>query len=649
MPQGDRDKLNRIEELKVKLFSKNFNPKIEHRDSFSHSDKADVRESWEDESADLASSASFGERFFKKTSMFKNFFLFSALFFILAIGYGAYVFFVGGNTVSNENIDISILGNNFTAGGEDLPLVVGITNKNNSALDLVDLVVEYPKSSRNSEIDTSSSVERNRISLGTIPAGAVRNENLKVVLFGQQGSIVPIKISIEYRVEGSNAIFVKQKLYEVTINSAPINLSVDGPTSISPNQDIKLDIKVALNATRPATKILLKVDYPVGFAFASSTPSPSLGTNVWSLGDLAPGAERTVSITGKMIDVFDGEDKSFQIKSGLQSAADKSVIDVVFNSLTHTIAIKKPFIETTLSVNGASGREYAIDSKTPIHGEIRWVNNLDTKVNDLEIRAKISGNAVDERTINGGQGFYNSILDTITWDQNSVNTFSEVSPGDSGAVTFSLSPTTLFSSSGGTLADPSINIDISISGKQQLEGYATADINSFESSKIRIISDVGFAAKALYYSGPFKNTGAIPPKVEKETTYTIVWSVTNTANNISKATVRSSIPVWMRFVGPISPSSEGLTFNASTREITWNIGKIPKGTGIASAGKEVSFQVGLTPSLSQVGAMPVLINEAVLTGHDDFANVDVRGSKGALRSGLDNDPAFPPGGGFVSE
>ena len=256
---------------------------------------------------------------------------------------------------------------------------------------------------------------------------------------------------------------------------------------------------------------------------------------------------------------------------------------------------------------------------------------------------------MDRRTINGQQGFYSSGEDVIIWDQNSVNAFREVSPGDSGTVNFSLSPLSLFSTAGGVLSDPSINIEISISGKQMLEGYATADINSFESAKVRVISDVGFATKALYYSGPFTNFGSIPPKVEKETSYTIVWSVTNTSNSISKATVRSSIPAWMRFVGSVSPTTENLVFNSSTREIVWNIGKIPKGAGITGAGKEVAFQVAFTPSLSQVGSLPVIINEAVLTGHDDFANVDVKTTKGSLRTRLDNDPAFPPSGGSVVE
>jgi len=643
MPLDDRNKINRLEELKSKLFSKNYQTKIEHRDSFSRLGKREVLDSWK-VGEKIESNTTAEENFFMKTSMFKKFFIFSIVFFVLTLGYAAYVFFAGGNTVSNDNIDISILGNNFTAGGEDLPLIVGITNRNNSSLDLVDLVVEYPKGSTG---DLSSDTEHFRESLGTIPAGTVRNENLKVVLFGEQGSTRPIKISLEYRVAGSNAIFVKDKLYEVNISSTPINLSVDAPPTISPNQDITLNIKVTLNATKPSSKILVKVNYPTGFQFVKSAPAPSFGNNIWNLGDLAPGTEHNISISGKMLDVFDGEEKTFNISSGSQSSADKSVIGVIYNSINNTVTIKKPFIEASLFINGIYQREYATDWKTPINAEIRYVNNLDTKVDDLVIEAKISGNAFNRKTIISPQGFYDSSKDVITWDKNSKSQFKEVNPGDSGSVTFSISPLSLYGADEGIITDPSVSIEVDITGSQALTGFAPNELTNSSSAIVRIISDVGFSAKALYYSGPFVNTGPIPPKAEQATTYTVVWTLSNTANSISGVKINSILPPWITFAGLFSPAGENLTYNSSTKEIVWNADRIPRGAGITGASRSVSFQVSFNPSLSQVGAMPVIINDAILTGHDDFANVDVRVSRASLSTKLDNDPAFPANGGLV--
>ncbi len=637
----DRDKLNKLEELKTKLFNKNYQIKIEHRDNFPHFQRKEVMDSWEKEDD---TSSSFREKFFMKTSLFKKFFIFSIIFFVLAIGYASYIFFAKSNTVSNNNIDISVLSNAFTAGGEEYPLLLQITNRNNSPLELVDLVIEYPKSSQNT---SSEDNEHIRISLGTIPAGGIKNENVKFTLFGEQGSTRQIKISLEYRVEGSNAIFVKDKLYDISISSTPINLSIDAPNEASSNQDFTLGVKAILNATKPASGILLKVDYPIGFEFASANPAPSLGNNIWYLGDMAPGAERNISILGKMLDVFDGEQKVFRVWSGSQSSADKSLIDVVFNSLEHPVLIKKSSVEARLLVNGVYQREYAIDTKTPIQGQIQWTNNLETKIDNLKIQAKISGNAVNRNTISAGQGFYDSSQNTITWDKNSQSKFVEVNPGDTGSVSFSLSPSSLFSSSGGIISSPIINIDVSVTGEQAQNGGATTELSSSESKIIRIISDVGLSTKALYYSGPFANSGPIPPKVEQKTTYTITWSLSNTSNSISKAQVSSTLPPWIRFVGTFSPNTEDLTYDDTTKAIVWNIGTIQRGTGITESGKEVSFQVELNPSLSQIGTAPVLINDTVLTGHDDFANVDVRVNKTSLDTRLLNDSNLPANGGRV--
>ncbi|KKT24516.1 MAG: hypothetical protein UW07_C0013G0005 [Candidatus Nomurabacteria bacterium GW2011_GWF2_43_8] len=643
MPPDDKNKLNKLEELIGKLFSRNYETRTRYHDGFSHPSQKDVLDSWKTKEKPESGRE---EKFFMKTSRFKKFFIFSVGFFVLTLGYAAYFFFAGSNTVSNDNIDISIFGNNFTAGGEDLSLIIGITNKNNSPLDLVDLVVEYPKGS---DADSSSNTERLRESLGTIPAGAVRNENLRLVLFGEQGSVRPIKVSLEYRVAGSNAIFVKEKLYEVNINSAPINLSVDAPSVISPNQDITLNVKVMLNATRPATKILVKLDYPVGFAFVKSVPAPSFGNNVWDLGDLAPGAEHDISISGKMIDVFDGEEKTFKISSGSQSDTDKSAIGVVYNSIKNIVLIEKPFIEANLFVNGVYQREYAVDAKTPVNVEIRYANNLDTKVNDLEIKAKISGNAWNRKTINAQQGFYDSAEDAVVWDKNSKSQFQEINPGDSGSVSFSFSSLSLYSAAGGMLTSPSIDIKVDISGKQAVEGFAVNELENSSSATIKIISDVGFSAKGLYYSGPFTNTGPIPPKAEQATTYTIVWTLSNTANSISKARINSTLPPWVTFVGTFSPANENLIYNSSTKEVVWDADRIPKGTGISGPARSVAFQVSFNPSLSQIGSTPTVINDAILTGHDDFANVDIRINKPGLNIRLDSDPTFPHSGGVVVE
>jgi hypothetical protein len=640
MPEEDKEKLNNIEKLKGKLFSKSYSTKIQYHEGFSAQKKGEVASSWEGEK-----NARKELGFFAKTSVFKKFFFASIIFFMLSLGYVSYMFFFGGNTVSNDNINISVFGNNFTDGGEALPLQIEIVNKNTTPLELVDLVVEYPKGSTG---DLSQETERVRESLGTIPSGGVKNENINVILFGEQGSVRPVKIILEYRVEGSNAIFVKEKYYEVSINSTPINLLVNAPGDVSPNQDITLNITTSLNTSRQLPNTLIKLDYPLGFQFASAEPAPILSNNVWNMGDLLPGEEFKITVTGKMVDVYDGEEKTFHVLTGSQSRTDKSLIDVVFNSLAHTVLIQKPFVDARLFINNVYDRAYASNSTSVIHGEIRWANNLDTKINDLSIRAKLSGNALNRKSIESSTGFYNSSLDTIIWDKNSYKEFAEVEAGSSGSVLFSFSPVPVYSP-GGILPDPTIKIEVSVSGKQALQGNQLKELHNSESKIIRIISDVGFTSKVLYHTGAFANKGPMPPKVEEETTYTVVWTITNLANNISRAEVRSSLPQWVNYVGKVSPEDSDISYNPVTKQIIWKAGNIPKGAGIIGDAKEISFQISFVPSLSQIGTLPLLLNESVLTVHDDFANVDITAKKSFHSTSLPNDPQFKDVEGRVVE
>ena len=79
------------------------------------------------------------------------FFFGALLFFALAAVYAAFIFFGGSNIVSSENIDLQITGPVSVNSGEKITLVLDIRNRNRTPLEVVDLVVEYPKGTRSAE------------------------------------------------------------------------------------------------------------------------------------------------------------------------------------------------------------------------------------------------------------------------------------------------------------------------------------------------------------------------------------------------------------------------------------------------------------------------------------------------------------------
>lgn len=622
----NKEELNKVEELKNKIFSNQYKTRIEDREGFHYIHREKLSDNWGEQNLNNNTVK------IKKNPIFQNFFIFSFIVFLGAVGYLLFNFFIKGNNVSNDNIEIAVFGNTFTGGGEELPLIVEITNKNPLPLELADLVIEYPKGSA---VDNAGEeIARLRKSLGVVKAGEVKSETIKVALFGETGSIHQIKIALEYRLEGSNAIFLKDKAYEVTINSTPVNLSIDAPQDAIEDQEFTLNVKATLNETKEIpNNLTLKLDYPFGFEFVSSNPSPEVGNNIWNLASLKPGEEFNVEIKGRMVDVFEGEEKIFHASAGPEKTNDKSELGVVFNSFRHSLFIKKPFVETKLFVNSEYKKEYAVSTKSAIIGVIEWTNNLKTSVNDLEIKAKFSGNAYNPRNIKVEPGFFDSKSNTIIWDKNIDETFTEISSGKSGNISFTLSPSSVFGANGNLLVDPTINVEITVLGKQTESGSALKNLDIVENKTIKLISDLSLIAKSSYTGGPFKNTGPYPPKPEEETTYTITFSVANTTNNISKAKLVTSLPPRVSYKNLISPKDEKLTFDAVTRELVWDIGTIPRETGLSGAKKEISFQVSYTPSLSEVDLIPTLVNKSTLTGHDDFANVDLRVERPIIQSG----------------
>lgn len=625
---------DKIEKLKKRLFDNDISKLRKTHRGTMHDVDLGVPNEWENKVEVKNDNALTIEPKMKST-IFKKLFIGSIAFFVIAVTFVVYSFMGGRNIVSNDNVDIAILGNAFTNGGDELPLQIEIHNKNSVAIEFANLNIEYPKGSESGGV---GEMERKSESIGTIEAGKTFTYDARVILFGEQGSIKDIKATLEYRVKNSNAILQKSASFSVALNSAPLELTVKGPTDTTPGQNFSLDVTALLKSVNTAKDMILKIEYPPGYNFVSANPAPSIGNNVWNLGDLSQGIPKTITVSGSII-APEGEDRAFRIFAGEKSADDESIVGTVFNSMVQVLAIRKPFIEAHIAINGANQSPYVVSAGSDINVGINWANNLPTRVDNLQITAKISGNAYDESTIKNQTGFYDSVKDSMVWDQNTMTSFATVEPGDSGQVNFSLSP-----SLSSVLNSPGIKIEVSISGRQPQYGTGVARVDNFETADIRVGSDFQIGASAVYGVGPFTNTGGIPPRAEKPTTYTITWSLTNSSNRISGASATTKLPSYVKWTNLISPTNENITYNDATREVIWNIGSVDPGTGFTGKNKTVSFQVELTPSKSQIGSSPILIDKTTLVGQDSFTGANISPQpKSALNTRIQNDPTFTQG------
>lgn len=566
-------------------------------------------------------------------------FLGALIFFVAAVSYAAYTFFYGGNIVSSSNINLTILGPSMIDGGKEASFDISIENRNASALELVDLLVEYPDGTRSAQ-DVKVSLPRERVSIGTIDSGSRSKQTVRAVLFGEEGSTKHIMATLEYRVAGSNAIFTKEGGIDVLIGASPVAISIEGPDEAVSGQPIEFTVHIRSNAQVPVKNLAFEAQYPFGFSVTDASPETSVGDSLWRLGDLDPGKEKTIHIEGT-IEGQDNDERVFRFLAGSEEDQTEAHIAVPYLTVPHLLSIQRPFISAELTLNGQSGQTVVVTPGKEVKGVISWKNNLDTEVQDLQITAALTGQALDKSSVTASRGFYRSLDSTLIWSKNDDTTFASVAPGASGTVEFSFTPKA--SSGSSVLVNPEIGIAVSVGAKRTGGGNVPEIINSAFTRIVRVGSALAADARTRHFSGPISNQGPMPPRVDQETTYTLVWTIQNPSNTISNTKASATLPSYVRFVGQVTPATERLTYNAQSNTVSWALGDIKAGTGYSTAPREVSFQVALTPSLTQIGSIPTLTGALFVTGDDRFTGARVEASADAPTTKVDFSEA-----GFVS-
>jgi len=554
----------------------------------------------------------------------------SAIFFLASIIIA--LLFAFRNPFTSDNVELSISGPVSVTGGEETMLTVRITNNNDQPIEAADLFVVYPEGVYAS-LNAGDALSRVKYELDSIAPNTTINEQIPAILFGAENSEKEIEFSLEFRFSGSSATLEKTEVYAVSITSSPINLSIDVLKEATANQELELVLNIKSNSENVLEDVLLTIEYPFGFTFLDATPTPLYGSDTWEIGDITPGAERKITITG-IVEGQHDEEKVFRAQIGKKNEESGSAISTIYNSIAEPVVVKRPFLALDITLDRDHSAEYIGKEEKNIKGEIIWKSNLSTKILDAKVVVELSGAVLDKHGVRASNGgFYQSFDNTILWDSQNAEVFKVIEPGQTGTLGFSLVSLPLEG-----FINPELHITVSAEGNRISDTNVPEEIRASASRVIKLESDLSIVPRTVYYVGPFTNTGALPPRVEQNTTYTIIWTVTNSSNDVRSGQVRTTLPSNVRWLGKTSPLTENITYNNTGREILWDLDSIRAGTGVNLPVREVAFQVTLLPSLSQKGSIPVLTSEISLSGEDTFTGTTLTETKRQLDTRLSTDP-----------
>ena len=513
----------------------------------------------------------------------------------------------------------------------------------------------FPRGTR-SVSDFAPALPSLRQPLGTIEPGGRRQGTISAVFASPAGERQDVKVELEYRVAGSNAIFIAPQNYTLAFASSPLTISVEGNREIISGQLLQFTIKIASNTGAPIKDILASVDFPFGFKLASASVNdssipakPAISEDgrsaLWQLGDIAPGQTKEIVVQGALAGET-GDNRVFRVAAGTRKTTQGTAIETKLGDLAYTVEVSRPFLGLTVNVNKETGAGSVVAPGENVIVTVAYENFLSTDITDAIIVARITGMQIDGATVLSSDGFYRSTDGTVLWDKSTTNNaLTRLTPGEKGTVSFSFQAPS--SDALRNITNPHIDISVNAAGKRLSESGVPQSLQSAAQKSIKLATDLALAVQGLYYANPFGSSGPMPPKAGTETTYALVFTVTNTTNRITNAKMTARLPSYVRYVGICSPRSEcdpetqKLVFNQLDGSVTWNLGDIEPGVGLnGKEPRQVAFAVGFTPSTSQIGQAPPLLQEIKLTGTDSATGAPVTKSAQNITTNISGDPGF---------
>ena len=638
----------KIERLRRAMYSRSLSPNIKDKprrelDQVSPS----IGEDWQRPEPSLSQSTVAPWTIGLARASLKWLIIASIAFFIGAVAFFGYYFFLGaGSTpVSPGNIDISISGPLQIQSGEPTELQIAVVNRNRVALELADLVITYPNGTR-SPTDLATNLKDQRISLGTIEPGGRRQGTVSAIFSGKEGDRAGIKVELEYRLQNASSIFVASSDYQVRFASSPITLTIEGNSETIAGQPVQFIATLFSNATAPVKDVLLSASFPFGFTLSFADPAVKQGSNLWALGDINPGQKKVVTIRG-VVNGETGDERVFRFTVGTRKTTSDTAIAAVMADYAHHLTVSNPFLGLTILLNKDVGEEGAVVGPgETVSVSIAYENHLATTITDAIIVAQLSGVAIDGSSVRSNDGFYRSSDNVVLWDKTTDPSLANLPAGARDSVSFTFQMPS--SEQLVDVRDPKLTISVKAAGKRIAESNVPETLQATAVQTVRLASDLQLIAQGLYYSNPFGSSGPMPPKAGTETTYAIVFSLTNTTNEIQNAVVKAVLPSYVRWTGIHSPSSEDITFNQNDGTVIWKVGTIGANVGVAgNVPKQAAIAIGFTPSTSQIGQQPPLVRSVTLTGKEAATGKSVSRTAGDVTTNIVGDQGFLPSNATV--
>jgi len=171
-----------------------------------------------------------------------------------------------------------------------------------------------------------------------------------------------------------------------------------------------------------------------------------------------------------------------------------------------------------------------------------------------------------------------------------------------------------------------------------------------DSETIRLTTPAVLQATGRYWAstGDQLGRGSIPPAAGATTKYWIFWSLSETTNSLTDVRFEAELGNHVTLTGRQSVSV-GSSISEENGSVVWTITGINPTLSSSNPVVGAAFEVAVTPTSTDIGTTPILINETLLTARDAFTGSFISKTAARITTAIPFDSIASRYGGVVTE
>ncbi|MBM5789701.1 DUF11 domain-containing protein [Candidatus Parcubacteria bacterium] len=570
----------------------------------------------------------------KKTSKLTAFLLrtIGVLFVLSLLAWGGFFLFTRGLFDRGETLSVSIEAPRDIRSGEETSLEVRYENAGDVPIAELGVKVNLPESFHLTSALPESDRE-NEWDLGTLTPRSDGTIILKGIFLSPVPSVQRVQALFDYKPANFSSTFQEIESQSIEIKTSTVELAMTGPEKALAGDPVEYTIKVKHTGKDSVFNLRVLPTLPADFVVEKASPSMGAEEPFWEIAALEPGKVSEIKLTGAFTSTAAGELSvgakiGFMDEENFYAQAESAVVTDVLGGA----------VSFHLILDG-SDKDQTVEPGKILRGSVDFKNPGTEPVEGIvfTLRLEAAGPLpVDWEKAELSEGTRST--NTVRWDGKSVTALSKLEPGKEGVVDFTL-PLASPDANAADVLTVSLSMDVARVGS--LTGTRTIDATPIT---LRIASNARVQAEARYFAedGTPLGQGELPPKVGATTSYRVLWDLTNSLHDLGAVEVSTTLPQDVSWKDASAKDIGALSYNPTTRQVRWQISKLPKEITQAQAW----FDVAITPKASDVGTFVKLANQTTLEATDLATGTQTNSSVGVLTTELPTDE-FASGKGAV--